>query len=154
MPQRYETTEAARRVPQLPPVHGTSGRGKVPVCQMDASLSAGLEDLDLGLAIRTYLESEGVDIERSLADAGYAREHAGQRAREQADRAEALAGALRRARRKLSFEQAGFCDGSPGFGVALIAEAQTRVDQLADALSECCCNDPELVSAAVRRAGR
>jgi hypothetical protein len=61
---------------------------------------------------------------------------------------------LRKAKRKLAFEQRGFCDGAPGFSVSKVSEAQQRVDQLDAELREACVNDPELITEAKRRAAR
>jgi hypothetical protein len=117
-------------------------------------MGTGLEDLDLGLAIRTYLESEGVDIGRALAEQGYAAERKASDARERADRAGGIAIALAKARQALRFEQDGYLRSASGFGIAKVGEAQQRVDQLTAALSEACVNDPELISEAKRRAAR
>jgi HK97 family phage prohead protease len=114
----------------------------------------GLEDLDLGAAILAYFRQQGIDVQRSVAEAGYAREHAGQRARERAEGAQHLACALRNAKRALLFEQRGFLDHASGFGIAKVGEAQQRVDQLTAALANVCVNDPELISEAKRLAAR
>jgi hypothetical protein len=98
--------------------------------------------------ISAYLQAQGVDVSRALQDAQYAREHAGQRAQAAAGRARDLAGALKRAKRALAFEQEAFCSRRSGSGIGLVSEAQQRVDMLNAALADACVGDPELVTAA------
>lgn len=108
----------------------------------------------LGERITRYLESQGVDVPASLRAAGYAAEHQAQDARDRVRRAEDIARALRKAKRALLFEQRGFLEHAPGFGIGKVGEAQQRVDQLSAALAEACVNDPELIAEANRRATR
>jgi hypothetical protein len=131
----------------------TRDRGKVPAPDFeDVSMGSGLETLDLGLAIKTYLEQQGVNIERSIAAAGYRRAHQAQAAEATADQGVRIARELRAAKRALAFEQEAFCSRRPGSGIGKVSEAQQRVDMVAAQLDETCRGDPELVSMARRRA--
>jgi hypothetical protein len=140
-------------------VPGNAGGG-TPAAQLNARPSggetrdAGLEDIDLAAAIAAYLKSEGVDIGRTLADASYEREHAGERAKERAARAQDLARSLRKAKRALSFEQENFVRQHAGSGIGLVGEAQQRVGMLTAALAETLGHDAELIAEANRRAAR
>ena len=124
-----------------------------------ASAVAGGETRDvsgisLAEQISRFLAAQGVDVRQAVRDAGYAREHAARRAREAAGRAQDLALNLRAAKRALAFEQRGFVEHAPGFGIAKVGEAQQRVDQLTAALAETLGNDRELIGEANRRAAR
>jgi hypothetical protein len=97
-----------------------------------------------------YLESQGIDVAGSLRNAGYARQHA---ARRTADRAEALKGtarALRRARRALELEVAGWRAGWAGYTLDEVTWRQAEVAELADQLAEGCGNDPATIAAVKR----
>jgi hypothetical protein len=110
--------------------------------------------IGLGEQIARFLTAQGIDLGRAVTDAGHARERREQRAKDRARAAGDIAIHLRKAKRKLAFEQRGFSDGAPGFSVSKIAEAQQRVDQLDAALREACVDDPELISEVKRRAAR
>jgi hypothetical protein len=104
--------------------------------------------------IERFLRGQGVDVAAAIADLGYQREHAERAARATAERAHHIASALRKAKRKLWFEQQGFLGGTHGFSIGSVGAASERVDQLAAALAETCVNDPDLIAEAKRLAAR
>jgi hypothetical protein len=129
----------------------------MPNAQLNSSPAPGetrddVSGIGLGEQIARFLASQGVDVAAALADAQYAREHAGQRAQATAGRASDLAGALRRAKRRTELAQeawrAGW-SGSSWHEVCQMREAQADAEA---ELRECCLNDPALVSAAKRAA--
>jgi hypothetical protein len=133
----------------------TRARGRVPARQReDAGMGAGLEDLDLGLAIRAYLHSQGVNVDRALERAQTASQVRGQRARARAQAAGDVAIHWRRAKRHAEHEQRGWLEHAPGFTWAKVVEARERVAQLEAELREACLDDPQRIAEARRRAAR
>lgn len=133
---------------------GQPGPGMPEVMLHDADPGGEVSGIGLGEQIRRYLEGQGVNVEHALADLEHAGERQAQRARDRVQRAGDIAFQLRKAKRKLWFEQQGFATSSPGFTIAKISEAQERVSRLDAELREVCVNDPELISEAKRKAGR
>ena len=131
----------------LPPVYR-----RAPAEQEDPG--GEVTGIGLGEQIARFLTAQGIDLGRAVADAGHARERRGQRARDRAQRAGDIAIHLRRAKRKLQFEQRGYVEGAPGFSVSKVGEAQRRVDQLDAELREVCVGDEEIIAEVQRRAGR
>lgn len=121
---------------------------------LDAAVGAAIADHGLEGAIRQFLAGCGVNPDHALQDLDHAAERRERAARDRVRRAGDIAFQLRRAKRKLEFERAGFADSAPGFTIAKISEAQERVNQLDAELREACLDDPEMIRRARRKAGR
>lgn len=105
----------------------------------------GVSGISLNELISRFLTSQGVDVGRALADAGYAREHAGRRTAARADRLKDLARQLRPARRAAEFEADCWRRGSPGFTLASVTEKRTAVAELEAELREAAGWDEALI---------
>jgi hypothetical protein len=126
----------------------------VPAAVSGAKVQAMTYELDeaaggIGMAelITRYLEGQGVDVDASVRNLGHAR---AANARATASRAEALKGtarALRRARRALELEVAGWQAGWTGATLDEVNLRRYEVEQLQEQLAEGCCHDPDLIAA-------
>jgi hypothetical protein len=116
-------------------------------------LGSGVTGLPVREVIERFLTAQGVDVDRALADARHAKERQAQRARDRVAAAGDIAFQLRKAKRKLEFEQSGWRANSPGFSLAQVVEARQRVAELDEQLREACVNDPQVIADVKRRAG-
>jgi hypothetical protein len=152
----YETASGDRRPaglrqrpgggPVLPPIHQTRAapraREGFGLDELDGTGGIGLDEI-----ITRYLEAEGVDVAGSLRNLQHAQ---AANARATANRAEALKGtarALRRARRALELEHAGWRAGWTGYTLDELTWRRAEVAELTEALAEGCGHDPETIAA-------
>ncbi|HXZ72640.1 MAG TPA: hypothetical protein VEH31_17460 [Streptosporangiaceae bacterium] len=117
-------------------------------------VDGAVSGIGLGERIERFLASQGVDVRQAVADAGRAEERRAQQARDRMRQAADLAGSLRRAKRKLRFEQNGWQQSAPGFSLARVTEAQSRVQQLEASLREACLGNEATIAEVKRRAAR
>lgn len=110
----------------------------------DAALLGRVED---------YLSREGLDLARALERAEDGRQAEASRTRVAVDAVRGLAVSLKKAERRLEFEQAGLRDGCAGFTLAKVRAAAGEVTAAEDALLAACCYDRSVARAARRAAG-
>lgn len=100
--------------------------------------------------VADYLRREGVDVGRALERAEDAQAAETSRTRADVHAVRGLAIALKKAERRLGFEQAGLRDGCAGFTLAKVRAAAEEVTAAEGALEEACSHDRGLARQARR----